>query len=515
MVNLTANRFHYYGGQYRHLAAAVTKENPYQVFINDVENGVIFNIIHLPQNFSGLITHIQFLGEFLVVTCKYSKAIYFYDMIRCEDHGVCDRPTFTIDTAMMKRLDVRYFAPLQVEVSDSHPYVLFIQNMDSVIIVDFSLSGLKLLGQINSPATKELGYNGWKMSINRESLVIVNAPDIIEEYTLRYLYDRRVIATRKYPLYNYTIPEKFDLDFSDNGDLIFITAQDKNTNEGKVLVYRAGYPTVMAFYDVFDMPGKYEDTIIEATGYFVDYVVMATGSKLSVFRQFAFPMLIIYDTFEDFTFNITYRNNETRHMLSTSQVKIANYPTGINITNQNLTNQTYLDSLVKYEDDERVYIINDKDWFNGTVINYTMSCESECGPNGKIELIDHVSITRKVHSSMGMYDYSFTAEGGVIQQSKGMTRMLHNGSIQGIINMPIVSMGEVCKRVSNDLMHGFIVSACEEDNEVLLYLTSQNSYKPFSMGPFLSSADHVTKIETMGNLLFITDVNENPHYIER
>jgi hypothetical protein len=34
--------------------------------------------------------------------------------------------------------------------------------------------------------------------------------------------------TKSYPLYNYTIPDTFDCDFSDKGDLLYITAIDKN-----------------------------------------------------------------------------------------------------------------------------------------------------------------------------------------------------------------------------------------------------------------------------------------------
>lgn len=34
--------------------------------------------------------------------------------------------------------------------------------------------------------------------------------------------------TKQYPLYNYTIMDKFDCDFSDEGDLLYITAIDKN-----------------------------------------------------------------------------------------------------------------------------------------------------------------------------------------------------------------------------------------------------------------------------------------------
>lgn len=109
-------------------------------------------------------------------------------MIRCEDHGRCDFPIFTINTDTMKQIGVRYFAPLQTYVSDFHPYVMFIHNMDSVIIIDFAATGIRLLQEISSSATKELGYYGWRMAINRDHLVIVNAPDIIEEYYIGRLY---------------------------------------------------------------------------------------------------------------------------------------------------------------------------------------------------------------------------------------------------------------------------------------------------------------------------------------
>lgn len=405
-------------------------------------------------------SNIEFLGEFLVVTCKYAKTIYIYDLIWCEDHGRCDRPVFTIDTNIMKQIGVKYFSPLQTYVSDFHPYVMFIQNMDSVIIIDFAATGVRLLQELTSSATKELGYYGWRMAINRDFLVIVNAPDIIEEYYIGRLYEKKVIPTRTYPLYHYTIPEKFDLDFSDASDLIYITAQDKKTNEGKILVYRAGYPTVMTFYDVFDMNAPYADTLIDATGYFADFLVLASGSKLQVFRQFVIPLLIIYDTFTDFTFNITYRNDQNLHKLSTSTVKIANYPVEIKINNTKLNNQTYLDTLIDYDDDLRYYTIRDEDWFNGTVLNYTMTCEDECNGDGNLILVDHVHVRREVFASYGMYDYHFTVRGGVIQQSQSMFRLLHNGSIHDYISMPNQANGEVCKRVSVDLFNDFFVSAC-------------------------------------------------------
>lgn len=48
--------------------------------------------------------------------------------------------------------------------------------------------------------------------------------------------------TKRLPTYDYLIPDRFDCDFSDTGDLLYITAIDKNlpSNQNSViLVYRS------------------------------------------------------------------------------------------------------------------------------------------------------------------------------------------------------------------------------------------------------------------------------------
>ena len=67
--------------------------------------------------------------------------------------------------------------------------------------------------------------------------------------------------SKTYPLYNSTIPDKFDCDFSDKGDMLYITAVDKNlpeTHNAVILVYKSTGPAVSAFYDVFHINGKYD-----------------------------------------------------------------------------------------------------------------------------------------------------------------------------------------------------------------------------------------------------------------
>jgi hypothetical protein len=100
---------------------------------------------------------------------------------------------------------------------------------------------------------------------------------------------------KSYPVYNYTIPDKFDLDFSDAGNLIYITAIDKNLpadHNSVILVYRSGYPAVASFYDVFNVYFKYDDMLIDATGAFGDYIAVAVSSMLFMFRQYEIPVLV-------------------------------------------------------------------------------------------------------------------------------------------------------------------------------------------------------------------------------
>lgn len=161
----------------------------------------------------------------------------------------------------MDKAGVKYFSPIHVYISDFHPNMLFIQCTDRVLIVDFAVDGIHLMAEVQSPATIEPGFYKYKIAISQDHLIIVNSPDIVEEHSLIYLYtNKRVDLTKKYPVYSYMIPDKFDLDFSDAGNLFYITAVDKelpNNTNSVILVYRAGLPSVASFYDVFHLYGAY------------------------------------------------------------------------------------------------------------------------------------------------------------------------------------------------------------------------------------------------------------------
>ena len=76
-------------------------------------------------------------------------------MKACHDHHdrICEE-IYRIDSIKMDELGVDYFSPLDIYTSDFHPFVLFIQNVDSVIILDITSKGPILLQQIESSASK-------------------------------------------------------------------------------------------------------------------------------------------------------------------------------------------------------------------------------------------------------------------------------------------------------------------------------------------------------------------------
>lgn len=143
-------------GEVLHLAAILYEEFPNEVFIYNVrERNMFSKPIMFESGWEGQVQSIEFLGHYLAVVLRHMKTIVFYDMKACHDHqeDICEE-IFRVDSIMMGKLGIKYFSPLEVYTSDFHPFVLFIHNVDSVIILDITKQGPILLDQIMSEGSK-------------------------------------------------------------------------------------------------------------------------------------------------------------------------------------------------------------------------------------------------------------------------------------------------------------------------------------------------------------------------
>ena len=142
---------------------------------------------------------------------------------------------------------MEYFAPRRIRTTRKHPEVIFIECLDSVVVLDVdNRDNILLLKELITPATQSMKF---QLAIN-EQFMVMAAPNLIEEYRMVDLYKGHVVFHKQLPLYNYTLIVPFDLEFNDEGNLFYLTAFDKKYNQQVVLVYRLGSTLVNSLYDV-------------------------------------------------------------------------------------------------------------------------------------------------------------------------------------------------------------------------------------------------------------------------
>jgi len=199
--------------------------------------------------------------------------------------------------------------------------------------------------------------------------------------------------------------------------------------------------------------------------------------------------------------------------LSKSSVKVANYPEKIIVNESRLNETDFLTNTVNYEKQYKEVILDDSTWFNGSVLNYSITDCEECG--NKIRVVNHLEDKRDFFAETDMEDYVFTPSGGVIQQFQSIIKMKHNGSIDQVSVFPSVLDGEHCTHIQHSWIYDYTLSACEHLGEIYLYTTTYTSFKPFVNGPFYSGAKHVSGLHIMEDILVLVDVDENPEHMSR
>ena len=90
--------------------------------------------------------------------------------------------------------------------------------------------------------------------------------------------------TKKYPLYGYKLPRDYDFDISDYGNCVYISTVNE-AGSYNVFVYRSGLPAVGSLYNQIDIVA-FQNVLIDASGYRVDYVSVVSSKQIKIFRQY-------------------------------------------------------------------------------------------------------------------------------------------------------------------------------------------------------------------------------------
>lgn len=129
-----------------------------------------------------------------------------------------------------------------------HPEVLFIKCRGSLLILDVdNKEDVKVLDEIVSAESTMSQF--YRLAVNKDKLIIVAQPDIIDLYTLDHMYIKNEVKyVKRLPLYGYKIQAISDIEYSDANDLIYVNAVDTETNKSIILIYRTNFPAATSLY---------------------------------------------------------------------------------------------------------------------------------------------------------------------------------------------------------------------------------------------------------------------------
>lgn len=480
--------------------ATKTVDSINTVYIIDFIKHQRLATIELPKGYEGYVGDIATSNGILFLLLPYMKTILAYRLDECIE-ATC-KLSFSIDHTALKSQGVDFFSPTDIVTTRHHPEVLFIQCYGSVIILDVdNRNNLILLDELYSHA---INRNDYKLAVNERFLVVVAAPDMIEEYSLDNIYTvRQVKFFKQLPLYNYVIPADFDLEFSDFGDLFYINTVDQDANKTTVLIFRTGYFAVSSLYDVINIPGLYshKNLEIEVSGYFVDFVSIIASGAFYLYRQFEIPMMIMESDVIDFQFYLHFMNHETSQKLSLVTVNTTNYPTGFSPTPE-------FEKIRKgLKSGEGQLTWDTKNWFVGHILRYEYIC-TDC--HDKIRLTSHIHNTGMLR--IGGADYSETFFGGLALW-EDLFRLNINGSIREVLLLPDAKRGERCIKTVSTPDDTLTVTGCRVNSGgTHVYITSTTGHRGFTWGPYQTSAFNIENLQIVNQLLVVTDVDMYPQF---
>lgn len=196
----------------------------------------------------------------------------------------------------MKGLGVKYFSPEAIVTDNTHPEVIFIKCLGSLIILDIdNKEKLHVLDEIISPPTSQRNY---QIAVSKDRLVLVAYPNLVFEYSLQHIYTyNMVVLTKTLPTYGYNIQPNADVEFSDYDSMVYVNAVDPKKNVSVIIVYRTGHAASRTCYAIIELDKLYSRPgfEVEVSGYFVDFLTIIAGNEFKIYRVFSRPFLTIHE----------------------------------------------------------------------------------------------------------------------------------------------------------------------------------------------------------------------------
>lgn len=213
-------------------------------------------------------------------------------------------------SATLKGLGINYFTPVGITTDISHPEVMFIRCLGSLIILDVdNKERITLLDEIVSPPT---AVQDFRVALSKTRMVLVAYPNLIYEYSLDHLYTyNMVVLVKVLSSQGMSIQPNADVEFSDMDSTVYINAYDPKQNKSVILVYRTGHSASYAYYSQIYLDKLYSKPgfEVEVSGFYVNYVSIAAGNQFHVYRVYRQPTLEIVESHLDFRFQIEAYNS--------------------------------------------------------------------------------------------------------------------------------------------------------------------------------------------------------------
>lgn len=283
------------------------------------------------------------------------------------------------------------FRPRLVVLSPLNPNILFVKNLQSVLVMRFSKAGLILISNIPVLEVADTRVQ-WTVVAGNNTLAIVISSDTIssiQEYSVYDVY--KPFFLKELNVLGDVFLSPLNVGFAVGTDFFAIETSNSNTNVQQLSIYRLDSEAVAANH--FALPTN--QRLMFATSRVGDDGVFELANIKAAKRVYSQPKLLILATSDPSTFKtvapygltVTAPDNSLEF---SGVIGVFNYQTKIserNVPNDKL--QLPADST-----DTRVELLVN-DFFNGSVTHYEIACPW-CGD--KIKLVDHVSALTSITS---------------------------------------------------------------------------------------------------------------------